>query len=170
MTLFFAIAFRVAFWAVLFLAVPFFTMEWGIFQLNSFLTPLLGELGASYITFFAELLKWVVLGFGGFLVAFLSSSYFVAPYYLICDGFGAFKSLSLSKMASKGERWEIFKFKLSFIFYDLAGVLLIPQLYCFPYKQVSLALYGRFLIERLSKKTKGASTSLSLPLECENKK
>lgn len=79
--------------------------------------------------------------------------YFLAPYYLLSLGCGVEDALRKARHASRGHRWEILAFRLSFLPWKVAGLLLLPQLYGEPYYQMSAVLYSRVLMEGESRVT-----------------
>ena len=74
--------------------------------------------------------------------------YFLAQYYLLDQETSVRKAVRASIHASKGICDEIFAFKLSFLPWGIASILVLPLLYVSPYYSMSSLLYARFLMEQ----------------------
>ena len=74
--------------------------------------------------------------------------YFLAQYYLLDQETSVRKAIRASIHASKGICDEIFAFKLSFLPWGIASILVLPLLYVSPYYSMSSLLYARFLMEQ----------------------
>lgn len=151
--LFLNIAIRVVFWLGLFVAVPYVGFELICLEAFKSLPQILGQLGTGIIINIIQLFEYAIMICGAVLTFVISSAYFVSPYYLISDSLSSFRAIRLSKLATKGERKKILKFRLSFIVYDFLELFLIPQLYVLPYKETSFAMYARYLMEKRARDT-----------------
>ena len=85
--------------------------------------------------------------FVGFLLIRLQR-YFLAQYYLLDQETSVRKAIRASIHASRGICDEIFAFKLSFLPWGIASILVLPLLYVSPYYSMSSLLYARFLMEQ----------------------
>ncbi len=95
----------------------------------------------------------IILGAGLLLMALVFLCAVVARYtlapYLLCSRYAKTvrQALRLSVTYTKGRRWEIVMFFLSFVPWLLLTPLLLPLLWVLPYMQMSTALFARYLIE-----------------------
>lgn len=74
------------------------------------------------------------------LLLYVVSRYAVAPYLLVAENTRKINAtVKDSIRLTKGFRWEITKFKLSYIGWALSLILLLPALYVVPYYNAALA-------------------------------
>ena len=92
---------------------------------------------------------------GGLLLlgAFVIEIWFAARYFLtqllLCDRYyyKVNEAVRISVKATKGLRWQIVGFELSFLPWILLLVFIFPAFYVLPYLTVASVLYARFLFE-----------------------
>ena len=165
MGLFLNVAIRKLFWSSIFIFIPYLASEYLIFSISK-TNPLIFSGASGKVMLFSLIaLKFIIVIIGSAIAFYLFSAYFCAPYYMARDGLSSFKAINLSKKAVKGEKFEIFKFKLSFILYDALRIFVLPIIYVLPYKETSFSLYARFLMEKLERES---SISTPLPSEANN--
>lgn len=84
-----------------------------------------------------------------FLFGALISRYLPASYLLCEDGdVSVRKALRESVRFSRGYRFSLLWYQLSFIGWGLLCVFVFPMLYVVPYFNASVAMYARYIIER----------------------
>lgn len=82
------------------------------------------------------------------LILWFSARYFLAEM-LLCDRYyyTVGEATRLSVELTRGRRWEIVGFILSFLPWYLLSALVIPAFYVVPYVKMSSVIYSRFLFE-----------------------
>lgn len=82
------------------------------------------------------------------LVLWFSARYYIARL-LLCDRYyyTVGEATRLSVRATKGRRWEIVGFILSYLPWFLLCCFVVPILYVLPYYRVASAMYARFMFE-----------------------
>lgn len=149
---------RTMLWAALLSAVPAGVLAFSVWFF---------EQGARTNTEQALSVMGIILGAGLLLAAvvFLAAvvtRYTLAPY-LLCSRYAKTvrQALRLSVHYTKGHRWEIVAFFLSFLPWLLLTPLVLPVLWIYPYMQMSTALFARYLIEAGSRKEQGVTREFS---------
>lgn len=106
---------------------------------------------ASITAQFAPLGKisgWCLLTLSLFFYILFVQRYFLTCYYLAeKPEITARKAVKLSVEAMHGHCGELFSLKLSFFWWFLCSMLVIPMLYVVPYRCASLSIYARYLME-----------------------
>lgn len=137
---------RIYLWAIVFFAVP------GALFGFSFVGVVRGEAAgrvamtvASVGLFLACVLGILAFVFYGALV----SRYQLAAYLLSeNDEITVREAIRLSVAYTRGSRFSLFGFQLTFIGWMLLCVFFFPVFYVVPYFHTALAMYGRYLIEK----------------------
>lgn len=134
---------RVLLTSLLYLIVPGAGIGFSIWLLST--VPFAGAIfaGSLALTFSAMLFLLML----GFLLVRLQK-YFLARYYLLDTTTTVHKAIRNSIHATKSVRDEIFLFKLSFLGWGIASLILLPILYTSAYYSMSAMLYARFLMEQ----------------------
>ncbi len=91
---------------------------------------------------------WVLMVAGVVLSAWFGARYFLTTM-LLCDRYyyKVSEAVRLSVRATRGRRWQIVAFELSFLPWFLLCVFVFPVFYVIPYCAVASVLYARFLFE-----------------------
>lgn len=132
------ILWRMALWGLALYAVPGALLAIYAFALGGADTVLAGFL------LILGVVLWVCASIA---LALIAMRYFAARYLLVEDS--SRKTNDCVRTAarySKGFRWEIIKFQLSFILWWLLCSLLFPLLYVMPYYNASAAVFARHII------------------------
>jgi len=145
------------FWAVLFLALPVGLIGYAVYSLYYLnLSPVLQTLtivgAAAGVLFLLVVLVFLAI----FLSRYWLSIFLMGKKY----GKGPFGALAMSVRITKGHRFELFGFILSFLPWMLLNIFVIPMLFTIPYATMSMALYTRYLAELYQNK---ANTPMTLP-------
>lgn len=134
-------------WAIPYFALPaavlafsIWSLAYGHHYMDYDLSAIVGIVGL-FLCFFLAVLCGIFYGIA-------MQKYFLARYYMIEQNCGPWEALKKSRHACKGKRWEIFRFKLSFLPWHLLSVLVVPALYVLPYYNISAMLYARVLMEQ----------------------
>lgn len=133
---------RAILYAVLYLILPTAGILFSVRVLNSPLSS--GAFVGSMTLVFSIALFVLLLCF----LLIRLQRYFLAQYYLLDQETSVRKAIRASIHASKGICDEIFAFKLSFLPWGIASILVLPLLYVSPYYSMSSLLYARFLMEQ----------------------
>ena len=133
---------RAILYAVLYLILPTAGILFSVRVLNSPLSS--GAFVGSMTLVFSIALFVLLLCF----LLIRLQRYFLAQYYLLDQETSVRKAIRASIHASKGICDEIFAFKLSFLPWGIASILMLPLLYVSPYYSMSALLYARFLMEQ----------------------
>ncbi|WRS26594.1 DUF975 family protein [Oscillospiraceae bacterium MB08-C2-2] len=136
---------RQSLWAVLFLCIPMGAMALSV-------VPLMNEevtrIQASLSTF-GLLISCVLLILATILYTVHMMKYFLTPYLMAEDPkMSVGKAIRTSIRFTKGYRFSLFSFSLSFLGWILLCIFLFPILFVGPYLQTSMALYARYIIEK----------------------
>ena len=96
------------------------------------------------------ILLGICISIVGFICyAIYSKKYQLVQYLLTYDcELNIRKAIKYSAKISNGHKCDLFLFDLSYIFWFLICIAVIPVLYVFPYYMAGKALYSRVLIER----------------------
>ncbi len=142
---------RLILWALLVFAAPGALFALYFLGLGGADTPVANLVFALGIVLFvcAAVLLWII-----------SLRYFPACYLLVEDSRRRPNDcVRNAALCTKGFRFEIFKFQLSFIFWFLSCYLILPALYVMPYYYASSAVLARHIVfsGRAPKKIDGPS-------------
>lgn len=134
---------RMALWAVVLYLLPcglgvvgYWLMQRSSTKLET-LTVVLCFLGAVVLFTIATIFFFIIL-----------NGYTLTKYYILDGKTTARQSIKQSLKAMKGFKTDLFLFYLSFFFWVLSCVAVVPLLYVVPYFSTSKALFARYLMER----------------------
>lgn len=132
------IAIKTGIFSALVLAIPVLLIVIGAVSGHgaSAAAPILIVLGVLLLVVAVPLIAWF-------------SARFYAARLLLCDRYyyTVRQAIKLSVAVTRGRRWKIIVFDLSFILWMLLCVFVIPILYVAPYYMVASTLFARYLFE-----------------------
>ena len=132
------------FYAVLFTCLPASALGYGIYTMYTVeQTP-----QNSIMTIMCLILGTVLLAISLLLLFVFLQRYYLGSYLLASRyNMTPFKAIRTSVKYTKGGLWEIFMLKISFLPWLLTSIFLFPLFFVLPYKDATLAIYARYLIE-----------------------
>lgn len=137
---------RTYLWAAVFFAVPGAIFAASVLQINhsSVAGQTAGALATVGIAFSAVLTLLAMI----FYCAFINK-YFLA-FYLICedDSLSVRQAIRSSAAFTRGSRFGLLWFTLSFTGWYLLCIVFFPVFYVFPYVNAAFAMYAKHLIEK----------------------
>lgn len=103
---------------------------------------------SNKVIFYMLMVVGVTLLIGGlFLLCFIMMRYFLAVYLIAEDSSrGVHEVIKTSRRYTKGQRWELMKFCLTFILWFLQLYFIIPAFFVLPYFNSSTAVFAKHLI------------------------
>jgi len=91
---------------------------------------------------------WVLMTLAVFFYLIFLQRYTLVFYYLAAnEKMTARKAVKESIRATDGRCGELFRLRLSFFWWALLCVLILPAMFVVPYYQASVAIYARYLME-----------------------
>ena len=133
---------RVLLWVLLICALPAIMLFYGY---NLFSTKLydLNSLIGALLLFFGTIIMFGAL----FLLFYILMRYFLALYLLVEDNQRKVgKCFKEAVRLSKGYRWELYKFVLSFSLWFLTCYFVFPIVYVFPYFNTSSTVFVKHVM------------------------
>lgn len=139
------IAIRTVLWSIVFAVIPGTICGFGALILNNPAYTDLYRLGGILLLILGGLLAVLSQIF----IMIFTKRYFLSAYLIVEDNsISVHKAIKTSVRYTKGSRFEIFVFHLSFLPWMVLSIFLLPLLYVAPYYGSANALYAKYLIER----------------------
>ena len=163
---------RFIMWFVVTCSVPIALMAADYY----FYTPMPLVSGAfdskTAIFYLLKALSSMLLLYCLFLLCFLMMRYFLAVYLLVEDNSrGVREVIRTSLRYSRGMRWEMFKFNLSFLPWFLVCYFVFPAFFVLPYYSASSSIFAKHIIysQRAMEKTDSNKVNDVNPARSEDK-
>lgn len=136
---------RVLLWGIVFYAVPGWILGAAIYAVAQSDSAKSTQAMASV----GVMLSVILFILAGVFYAVFMNRYFLATYLVIeQDTASVRQAIRDSIQMTKGYRFSLFYFQLSFIGWCLLSVLLFPIIYWIPYSSAAMALYACLIMEK----------------------
>ena len=107
----------------------------------------------GFSTVFLNAMGIILLVLAGILVIYISLKFLIAPYIFVHEShLGVCEVIRKAKQYSQNQRGLLFIFLLSFVFWKISEIFILPALYVEPYYINCLTILTRYLVSGGTKK------------------